>query len=92
MINVQNVMTATVLALAMIAATPALAKSRATHPGHAARAQAIESDVGEGFMTPARADAIRACSAEAGRFGQIAWGVTQGGHYRTCMMERGQQE
>ena len=48
-----------VLAVA-VAATPALAKHRAHHPGYAARAQAV--DPGDEFtMTPARERALRDC-------------------------------
>jgi hypothetical protein len=85
-----NAATALALGLAVIAATPALAKSRVTHPGHAARAQAVAP--ADGSMTSEREKALRECNETASRFGQYTWGVTQGYQMRNCMTERGQPE
>jgi hypothetical protein len=93
MINFRNITAALVLGLAVAAAaSPAFAKSRSVHPGHDARAQAIQSDVGEGLLTPEREKALRDCNALAGGFRNYTWGVTQSAELRACMAERGQPE
>src|SRR5258707_8122202 len=69
MINFRNAMAALALAAAVAAAaSPAMAaqkRAHATHPGYAARAQALPGQEvpGEGTtMTPARERALRECS------------------------------
>jgi hypothetical protein len=43
-------------------------------------------------MSGARAQAIRACTKEAGKLKQYVWGDAQEDMYRSCMMKHGQQE
>ena len=43
-------------------------------------------------MSGARAQALRQCNAEAGKFKQYTWGDTEISTYRACMTQRGQQE
>ena len=97
MISFKNATAALAAALTLglvlsAAASPASAKTSANHPGHAARAQALDADVGDGFMSGARASALRECSAIANRFDQKTWGVFQGYQMRACMNEHGQME
>jgi len=91
MINFRHATAALALGLAVAAtAMPALAKSRATHPGHAARAQAIEGVI-DG-VSPDRARALRECNDRVASFRDYAWGVTQIELYRSCMAQHGQPE
>jgi hypothetical protein len=43
-------------------------------------------------MSGARAQALRACNAEAGKFKQYTWGVTETTTYRACMTKHGEQQ
>jgi hypothetical protein len=89
MLNVRT--GATLLALALtVAATPALARQHAHHPGYAARAQAPDAD--EGVMTPERDRALRECSALSNKLLQKDWGVMQDTTEQSCMAEHGQME
>lgn len=91
MINVRNGVPALALAIAVVlGGSPALAKQRASHPGHDARAQALDPD--ESAMTPARENALRECSEIANRFVQKDWGVMQDEHMSSCMVEHGQPQ
>jgi hypothetical protein len=93
MTNLRNVAVALTLALAVVgAATPVLAAQRTTHPGHAARAQAVPGDVGGDGMSAQRAAAIRDCMNTSGKFAQSTWGNRQFYEYRTCMAEHGEME
>jgi hypothetical protein len=89
MLNVRTGATLLALALA-VAATPALARQHARHPGHEARAQALDPD--EGVVSPGRESALRECSALANKFVQKDWGWMQGQQERACMVEHGQME
>ena len=82
------------VALAVAAASPALAAKRAKAPGHEARAQAVGSDVtgSTSTMSNNRASALRECSAKAEGMKQYTWGVQQGSMFRNCMAEHGQVE
>jgi hypothetical protein len=98
MINLRNAAAALAVGVVVAAAaSPALAassKRTTSHPGHAARAQAIGGDTGR-TTTPRASDResmIRECSGKADSMKQYTWGVTQGQMYRSCMMERGQME
>ena len=90
MINFRNAATVLALSLAVMVATPAMAKS-AARPGHDARAQAIQGDVVDGISVE-RANALRECSAIANRFDQKTWGVYQGAQMRACMNQHGEPE
>ena len=94
MINLRNAMAALALAVAVASAvSPAMAaQKRAPHPGHAANAQATDSDVGDAAMTKERDAAIRDCSGKANALSQTSWGSTQSDMYRTCMNAHGQPE
>ena len=96
MIDFRNAVGALALGFVVAAgATPALAQSKASNPkpGHAARAQASPGDAGTpGGMSLEREQAIRDCSGKANAYGQTTWGMTQGAHYRSCMMQHGQPE
>jgi hypothetical protein len=81
------------LELAVAATATAAAKSRTVHPGHQARAQAIE-DVMEGgvSVSPERVRALHECNARiAGYKGynQMSMPIYT---YRSCMHEHGQAE
>ena len=96
MINFRNVTAALVLGVALVGASPALAAQRIQHPGHAARAQAVQVDQGvpggvEG-MSGARAKAIQDCMGVSGKFSQSSWGNTQVQLYRSCMAGHGEVE
>ena len=85
MINFRHATAALALGLVVATtATPTLAKSRATLPGHAARAQAIEGAV-DGGVSPDRARALRECTTLAAPFGESTWGNTESDIYRSCM-------
>jgi hypothetical protein len=43
-------------------------------------------------MSGARAQALRGCNKEAGKFTQYTWGDTEITTYRACMTKHGQQE
>lgn len=75
-----------------LASAPALAKSRAAHPGYAARAQAIEAVVAPDGVSRDRAKALRECNALAAPFKDYTWGNTQSDLYRSCMTQHGQPE
>ena len=93
-VNFRNFTAALAVALTVISA-PALAQSRASHVGHAARAahaQAIEGVISPDGVSPERAQALRACNDLAAPFKNYTWGSTQGDLYRSCMAQRGQQE
>ena len=93
MINFRNSALALALGLAVFAAgSPAFAKSAVHNPGHAAHAQALDADVGDGSLTPDRAEALRECNEIAAPFRQYTWGVYQGYKLRACMNEHGQVE
>jgi uncharacterized low-complexity protein len=96
MINFRNAMAALAVAVAVAsAASSAMAAQKrtpATNPGYAARAQAVEGNVGEANMTKDRDAAIRECSGKANALSQTNWGYMQGNMYRTCMAEHGQME
>lgn len=47
---------------------------------------------GANGMSRARESAIRACSAEGGRFSQHTWGSMGNHQYRSCMAQHGQPE
>ena len=95
MINFTNVTAALVLGVALASASPALAAQRIHHPGHDARAQAVQSDLaGPGVegVTGARAKAIQDCMGTSGKFSQTSWGNTQVQLYRSCMAGHGEAE
>jgi hypothetical protein len=96
MINFTNVTAALVLGVALAGATPALAAQRIQHPGHAARAQAVQGDLagpdGVEGVSGARAKALQDCMGRSGKFSQSAWGTTQAQVYRSCMAEHGEVE
>jgi hypothetical protein len=96
MINFTNVTAALALGLALAAATPALAAQRSHNPGHAARAQAIQSEQavpgGIEGVTGSRAKAIQDCMGTSGKFSQSSWGNTQIQLYRSCMAGHGEAE
>ena len=87
------VILALALDLAVAAAGTATAKSRAVHPGHQARAQAIE-DVMEGgvSVSPERVRALRECNARIEGFKGHTQMITPISMYRSCMHEHGQVE
>jgi hypothetical protein len=43
-------------------------------------------------MSGARAQALRQCNKDAGKFKQYTWGNTEIDTYRACMAKNGQQE
>ena len=94
MIKLRNAMAALALAVAVAAAaSPAMAApKRAAHPGHAANAQATDSEAGNAAMTKEREAAIRDCSNKANAMNQTSWGYMQGNMFRTCMVGHGQTE
>ena len=73
-----------------VTSAPALAKSRAVHPGYAARAQAIENVI-DG-VTLERAKVLRECNDRVVGFKDYTWGNTQADLYRSCMSQHGQPE
>ncbi len=91
MIDFQTTGAALALALAVVTATPALAKSGTVHRGYAARAQAIELLTDEG-VSAARARALRECNARVGSFkGHVQMSLPTA-LYRTCMEQHGEPE
>ena len=96
MFNLTNVTAALAVGLALAVASPAMAAQRTQHPGHAARAQAVQSQQlapaeVEG-MTGSRAKAIQDCMETSGKFSQSSWGNTQVQLYRSCMAGHGEVE
>ena len=82
-----------VLGLALAAAaTPALAKQRAAHPGYAARAQVPGDDNGGLITSGPRAQALRECNDQVAPFKDYTWGVDQDQRYRACMTQHDQPE
>lgn len=94
MIDFRNATAALVLGLAVAAiAAPAFAKSRANQPGYAARAQAIESVIGDGTsMSPERAQALRECNRLAEPIKGYTLITSQFAAYRSCMQQHGERE
>jgi hypothetical protein len=98
MIDFRNAVTALALVLAVAgAASPALAKERTSHPGHAARAQAVPSpagpsEAGSDGMSSHRSQAIRECMGTSSKFLETTWGNMSSHQYRTCMATHGEQE
>jgi len=90
MMDFKNVTAALALGLAVAAATPALAK--VSHPGYAARAQAIPGEFGNGEVSGQRAAALRDCNGQGDKFSQYAWGNFSSDEYRACMAKHGQPE
>jgi hypothetical protein len=80
------------VALAVAAASPALAAKRANNAGLDARAQAVGSDVSGATTRGDREQALRDCSAKAEGMKQYTWGVQQGYMFRNCMAGHGQTE
>ena len=74
-----------------VASAPVQARTvRTDAPGYAARAQAVGGETG---MTAHRDAALRACSAQANRFGEATYGGdTPSQVYRACMMQHGEAE
>jgi hypothetical protein len=94
MINFKNATIAVALGLTlMVVASPAMAKS-VHHHGYNARAQQIETGVGEGdgFVSRDRAQALRQCNEAARKFLDYTWGDFQSYQMRACMSEHGQPE
>jgi hypothetical protein len=46
----------------------------------------------EGDMSSAREKSLRDCNVEAGKMSQHSWGDHQVHKYRSCMMQKGEQE
>jgi predicted outer membrane protein len=46
----------------------------------------------DGNMSNARENSLRDCNAEAGKMSQHTWANHQVQKYRSCMMQRGEQE
>jgi hypothetical protein len=46
----------------------------------------------EGRMSDAREKSLRDCNVEAGKMSQHTWGDHQVQKYRSCMMQKGEQE
>jgi hypothetical protein len=93
MINWTNIAAGLALSLVVTSASiPAFAVQRTVHPGHAARAQASESQVEEGLVSPEREKALRECSAAIGGMKQYAMGVQESTALRACMNQHGQPE
>ena len=91
MFDFQTTGAALALALAVVTATSALAKSGTVHRGYAARAQAIEVMSDEG-MSAARARALRECNARITSFKGYNQMATPTAIYRTCMEQHGEPE
>ena len=92
MIDFKSVPVALTLTLAVGAVTPVLAAQRTTHPGYAARAQAVQGDVGRDAISAQRAAAIRDCTNTSGKFSESTWGNREFDEYRACMAEHGEAE
>ena len=95
MINFTNITAALVLGVALASASPALAAQRIHHPGHAARAQAVQSEQalpGVEGVSGSRAKAIQDCMGTSGKFSQSTWGNTSVQLYRSCMAGHGEME
>jgi hypothetical protein len=46
----------------------------------------------EGSMSSTREKSLRDCNVEAGKMSQHSWGDHQVHKYRSCMMQKGEQE
>jgi len=87
------VILALALELAVAATATATAKSRAVHPGHQARAQAIEAVMEGGVsVSPERVQALQECNGRIAGFKGYNQMSTPISMYRTCMHEHGQPE
>ena len=88
------VILALALELAIAAtATAATAKSRAVHPDHQARAQAIEVVMEGGVrVSPERVRALQECNARIAGFKSYNHMSLPVSIYRSCMHEHGQVE
>ncbi len=95
MINFTKVTAALVLGVALAGASPAFAAQRIHHPGHNARAQAVQSEhavPGVEGVSGSRAKAIQDCMGTSGKFSQSTWGNWQAQLYRSCMAGHGEVE
>ena len=93
MINFRSVTVALTLALTVAgAATPVLAAQPTTHPGYAARAQAVPGGFGRDGISGPRAAAIRDCTNASAKFVESTWGNREFDEYRACMAEHGEAE
>ena len=95
MINFTKVTAALVLGVALAGASPAFAAQRIHHPGHNARAQAVQSEQaapGVDGVSGSRAKAIQDCMGTSGKFSQSTWGNTSIQLYRSCMAGHGEVE
>jgi hypothetical protein len=92
-INLTNIATGLVLGFVVTSASiPAFAAQPRVHPGHAARAQASESQAEGGPVSSEREKALRECSAATGGMKQYAMGVQESAALRACMSQHGQPE
>jgi len=81
------------LALELAIAATATAKSRAVHPGHQARAQAIEVVMEGGVrVSPERVRALQECNVRIAGFKSYNHLGMPVSIYRSCMYEHGQVE
>ena len=95
MTSFTKITAALVLGVALAGATPALAAQRIQHPGHNARAQAVQSEQalpGVEGVSGSRAKAIQDCLGSSGKFSQTTWGNTSIQLYRSCMAGHGEVE
>jgi hypothetical protein len=93
MINWTNIAAGLALSLVVTGTSiPAFAAQPTVHPGHAARAQATESQDEGGPVSPAREKALRECSTATGGMKQYAMGVQESAGLRACMNQHGQPE
>ena len=87
------VILALALELAIAATATATAKSRAVHPGHQARAQAIEAVMEGGVsVSPERVRALQECNVRIAGFKSYNHLGMPVSIYRSCMYEHGQVE
>jgi hypothetical protein len=78
MVTLHKTLAALALGLAVTAGvSPALAQGRANYIGE---------------VTPARAAALRACTAQENKFVEYNWGSQEVEIYRACMAQHGQPE
>ena len=88
----------TVIALATLIASPAVAATR-HHQAMQSPAQQLQSSPpifmyapdSPSIIDPARAAALHECSTLASKFSNSAWQTTQFAQFGTCMTEHGQQ-
>jgi hypothetical protein len=91
MSNLKTATTALAVALALAsAASPALAKHRASRAGFNARAEAIGGE--RATDAGARASALRQCNDQSSSLKEYTWGEEQDFKYRACMSQHGQIE